>query len=455
MAIEVTIPGLGESVTEVTFLKWSRQDGEFVKDGDPVAEVESDKANADIPASGTGVLKYKSGVAPGTVLKIGALIATIDPSAKPTATVAPAATATVAPAATATAAATPAKPAVGSSPSEANKPLAAPVNSPVNASKLEDLSPAARRAAAEGNVDVAKLTGTGPGGRITKEDIEKTGNGAAAPAAAPVAAAASSSSSVAAPATAAANLSKSNVPSTQSTAPVLTAGGMRRVPMSKIRKKIAENLVRAKNTTAMLTTFNEVDMSAIMKLRTQYKEPFEKKHGIGLGFMSFFVKACAIALKEYERVNGQIEGDDVVLFDNVHMGVAVSTERGLTVPVLKYADQMSFAKVENEIKRVATAARDGKLGIDEMSGGTFTITNGGIFGSLNSTPILNPPQSAILGMHAIVQRPVAIDGKVEIRPMMNLALSYDHRIIDGKESVSFLVRVKQLLEDPTRLLLDV
>ena len=233
------------------------------------------------------------------------------------------------------------------------------------------------------------------------------------------------------------------------------AGGMRRVPMSKIRKRIAETLVRAKNTTAMLTTFNEVDMSAIMKLRATYKESFEKKHGIGLGFMSFFVKACTIALKQYERVNGQLDGDDVLLFDNVHMGVAVSTERGLTVPVVKHANNMSFAKIETEIKRVAIAARDGKLGIDEMSGGTFTITNGGIFGSLNSTPIINPPQSAILGMHAIVERAVVIAGKVEVRPMMNLALSYDHRIIDGKESVSFLVRVKQLLEDPTRLMLDV
>jgi 2-oxoglutarate dehydrogenase E2 component (dihydrolipoamide succinyltransferase) len=225
--------------------------------------------------------------------------------------------------------------------------------------------------------------------------------------------------------------------------------------MSKIRKRIAENLVKAKNTTAMLTTFNEVDMSAIMKLRSTYKESFEKKHGIGLGFMGFFVKAACIGLKEFERVNGQIDGDDVVLFDHVHMGVAVSTERGLTVPVLKNAQNMSFARVESEIKRVAIAARDGKLGIDEMSGGTFTITNGGVFGSLLSTPILNLPQSAILGMHTIQQRPMAVDGKVEIRPMMYLALSYDHRIIDGKESVSFLVRLKQLLEDPQRLLLDV
>jgi 2-oxoglutarate dehydrogenase E2 component (dihydrolipoamide succinyltransferase) len=302
---------------------------------------------------------------------------------------------------------------------------------------VEDLSPATRRAAVEGNVDVSKLSGTGPGGRITKEDVVAAGSSSTAAPSAPVAA----------------QQGQRAVPSTQVQASV--GGGIRRVPMSKIRKRIAETLVRAKNTTAMLTTFNEVDMSAIMKLRATYKESFEKKHGIGLGFMSFFVKACTIGIKQYERVNGQLDGDDVLLFDHVHMGVAVSTERGLTVPVLKHADQMGFAKIESEIKRVATAARDGKLSIDELSGGTFTITNGGIFGSLLSTPILNPPQSAILGMHAIVERPVAIAGKVEIRPMMNLALSYDHRIIDGKESVTFLVRVKQLLEDPTRLMLDV
>jgi len=233
------------------------------------------------------------------------------------------------------------------------------------------------------------------------------------------------------------------------------SAGARRSPMSKLRKRIASNLVQAKNTTAMLTTFNEVDMSAVMALRTKYKESFEKKHGIGLGFMSFFVRASCVALKEFERVNGQIDGDDMILHDHVHMGVAVSTERGLTVPVIRNTHEMSFAKIESEIKRVAAAAKDGKLGLDELSGGTFTITNGGVFGSLLSTPIINIPQSAILGMHSIQSRPVAINDKVEIRPMMYLALSYDHRIIDGKESVSFLVRIKNLLEDPSRLILEV
>ena len=448
MASEEKIPPAGESVNEVTFVKWTRQDGEAVKEGDPIAEVETDKANADLFASSSGVLKYAAGVKIGSVLKIGALFATIDANAKPSASAAtPAAPAHAGPAGTNVATSGPASATAKPTPAAA---AAAPAKSSAN---LDDLSPAARRAAAETNVNLAGLTGTGRGDRITKEDIElaASGNGSAT---------AGSSSAATTPAPTAptkAVAATQPTPVAQGTGPTLIAGtgATRRAPMSKIRKRIAENLVKAKNTTAMLTTFNEVDMSAIMKLRSTYKEVFEKKHGIGLGFMGFFVKACCIGLKEFERVNGQVDGDDVVLFDQVNMGVAVSTERGLTVPVIKNAQTMSFAKIESEIKRVATAARDGKLGIDEMSGGTFTITNGGVFGSLLSTPILNPPQSAILGMHTIQQRPMAVDGKVEIRPMMYLALSYDHRIIDGKESVSFLVRVKQMLEDPTRLMLDI
>jgi 2-oxoglutarate dehydrogenase E2 component (dihydrolipoamide succinyltransferase) len=227
------------------------------------------------------------------------------------------------------------------------------------------------------------------------------------------------------------------------------------VPMTKIRKRIAATLVEAQRTAAILTTFNEVDMSQIMALRSKFKERFQEVHGIGLGFMSFFARAVVLAVREFPRVNGRIDGDDVVYHNFVHLGIAVSTERGLAVPVLRHAEQMGFAKIESEIKRLATAVKDGKLGIQELSGGTFSITNGGVFGSLLSTPILNPPQSGILGMHAIQQRPVAIDGKVEIRPMMYVALSYDHRLVDGRDSVSFLVRVKQFLEDPTRLMLEV
>ena len=445
MASEEKIPPAGESVAEVTFLKFTKADGELVKEGDPIAEVETDKANADLFASASGVFKYAAGVQAGAVLKIGAVFATIDPNAKPSEMKSTPSTGAAhsGPVGTNQAGAK-SHAASDSGTGATSGTLPPPAGAPSKAGNLEDLSPATRRAATEGNVDVIKLAGTGPNGRITKEDVEGTADRAttipaqAAPTTQPAAQPAAKQQ-------------------TQATAPSsgASAGGSRRVPMSKIRKRIAENLVKAKNTTAMLTTFNEVDMSAIMKLRSTYKESFEKKHGIGLGFMGFFVKACCIGLKEFERVNGQIDGDDVILFDHVHMGVAVSTERGLTVPVLKNAQNMSFAKVESEIKRVAGAARDGKLGIDEMSGGTFTITNGGVFGSLLSTPILNLPQSAILGMHTIQPRPMAVDGKVEIRPMMYLALSYDHRIIDGKESVSFLVRLKQLLEDPQRLLLDV
>ena len=465
MASEEKIPPAGESVTEVTFIKFTQPDGAAVNEGDPIAEVETDKANADLFASTKGVLTYAAGIAAGSVIKIGTVFATIDANAK-----------------AAEPKSTPSTGASHSGPVGTNQPSNAPAATgtavtgattgtlppppaaPSKVGNVEDLSPAARRAATEGNVDVSKLAGTGPNGRITKEDVE--GTAAARPATTtaggvPPNAGASQQPSV--PPTPNAPTTQPSQPTqptqfsqpTVQSSPASSANGTRRAPMSKIRKRIAENLVRAKNTTAMLTTFNEVDMTAIMRLREQYKAPFEKRHGIGLGFMSFFVKACCVALRDFERVNGQIDGDDFVLFDYVHMGVAVSTERGLTVPVLKNAQNMGLAKIESEIKRVATAARDGKLGFDEMSGGTFTITNGGVFGSLLSTPILNLPQSAILGMHTIQQRPMAVDGKVEVRPMMYLALSYDHRIIDGKESVSFLVRLKQLLEDPTRLVLDV
>jgi 2-oxoglutarate dehydrogenase E2 component (dihydrolipoamide succinyltransferase) len=238
-------------------------------------------------------------------------------------------------------------------------------------------------------------------------------------------------------------------------APGTEGDGTKRVPMTKIRKKIAERLVQAQQTAAILTTFNEVDLSAIIEIRNKYKEKFEKLHGVGLGFMSFFAKAVVLALKEFPRVNAEIDGDDVVYHNYVNLGIAVSTERGLAVPVLRNVDQMSFATIESEIKRLAAATREGKLGLQELSGGTFTITNGGVFGSLLSTPIINPPQSGILGMHAIIKRPVAINDQVVIRPMMYVALSYDHRLVDGRESVSFLVRVKEYLEDPARLMLEV
>jgi 2-oxoglutarate dehydrogenase E2 component (dihydrolipoamide succinyltransferase) len=298
----------------------------------------------------------------------------------------------------------------------------------------------------ESSLNPADIIATGKGGRLTKEDalahIEAESDVTPFPGATPLPVA-----PAAPPVPGARVLSPPALPT--------AADGTRREPMSRIRRKIAERLVNAQHTAAILTTFNEIDMSAVQELRTRYKDKFTELHGVGLGLMSFFVRACVLALHEFPRVNAFLEGDDVVYHDYVHLGIAVSTERGLTVPVLRNAEQMGFADVESEIKRLATAARDGKLAVDEMSGGTFTITNGGVFGSLLSTPIINPPQSGILGMHTIQKRPVAVGDKVEIHPMMYVALSYDHRMVDGHDSVSFLVRVKQLVEDPARLMLDV
>jgi 2-oxoglutarate dehydrogenase E2 component (dihydrolipoamide succinyltransferase) len=457
-AINVTVPNLGDSVAEATLIKWHRQDGELVQRDQPLCELETDKANADINAPETGVVKRA--VAEGTVVKIGQLIATVDPAGK--ASAAPAAPKTEAKAETkpATAATGQTKDTSLQQPAQSPSATAATAlapnpnlqNAPAAARGADangEFSPAVRRLIEEHHLDASKIPATGPGGRLTKEDVVNyieahDGKAADVDTVAAAQVVRQQQGSMAAPAAQAA-------PSATATA----GDGVRRMPMSKIRKRIAENLVRAQQTAAILTTFNEVDLSAVMEMRKKYKEPFEKSNGVGLGFMSFFVRATCLALKEFPRVNGQIEGDDVVLFDYVNMGIAVSTERGLAVPVLKNADKMGFAKIESEIKRLATAVRDGKLGIQELSGGTFTITNGGIFGSLLSTPIINPPQSGILGMHKIQERPVAVNGQVVIRPMMYVALSYDHRLVDGRESVSFLVKVKEYLEDPARMLIEI
>lgn len=402
---------MGESVTDAVLLKWHKQDGEYVNRDEPLAEMETDKANADINAPLAGILKRIT--TEGTKVRVGDTIATIEPSGVP------------------------AKPETKGSP--------APAATTQPAAKSEDLSPAVRRMVTEHKLDATQIPGTGRGGRITKEDVVNLLD--------------KSNATVTTQQTP--KILEQTAPATNAPPPVdesrsvPSVDGVRRVQMSKIRKRIAENLVKAKTNAAILTTFNEVDMSAIMELRTKYKDKFEKQHGIGLGFMSFFARACCRALREFERVNGSIEGDDILYHDYVHLGIAVSTERGLAVPVLRNADQLSFAKIESEIKRLAIATREGKLGLSELSGGTFTITNGGIFGSMLSTPILNAPQSAILGMHNIVKRAVVVNDQIVIRPMMYVALSYDHRLIDGRESVSFLVRVKEMLEDPTRLLLEV
>jgi 2-oxoglutarate dehydrogenase E2 component (dihydrolipoamide succinyltransferase) len=431
MPTNVDIPALGESVREAVLIKWHKTDGDSVSKDEPLCELETDKANVDVPSPAAGVFRKVKDE--GQTVQIGETVARIDDagSAGNGAT-------------TAVKAAAPA-----SAPAAATAP-AAPAGKP------EELSPAVRRLVEENKLDITKIAATGPGGRVTKEDvlkhIENTGADDAPEAdVVPVAekpAAKPGKPRVESPATPAPPPPAS---------PVLTfdADGTRRTPMSKMRAAIARRLVEAQHTAAILTTFNEVDLTEIMSLRSKYKDRFAEVHGIGLGFMSFFARAVCLGLKEFPRINAFMEGNDIVYHNYVHLGIAVSTDRGLSVPVLRNVQDMSFAKIESEIKRVATATRDNKLSIAELSGGTFTITNGGIFGSLLSTPILTPPQSGILGMHAIVKRPIAVNDKVEIRPMMNLALSYDHRLVDGRESVSFLVRVKQLLEDPARLMLEI
>lgn len=393
MAIEVKVPLLPESVSDATVSVWHKKAGDVVKRDENIVDLETDKVMLEVPAPADGVLKEII-KATGSTVHAQEIIAIIDTSAtaeatKPTAktnaaTTSAAATATVATATKAT-------------------------------------SPSVRRAAAEHDIDVTQVAGTGKGGRVTKENVLSAVSGS----------------------TAATTSMPTGVRSEQ------------RVPMTRIRARIAERLLEVKQSTAMLTTFNEVNMAPVMEIRNRYREKFEKKYNVRLGFMSFFVRACVEALKRSPMVNASIDGTDVVYHGYYDIGVAVSTERGLIVPILRDADKMSMAEIEAKIGEAAEKARAGKLSLEEMQGGTFTVTNGGVFGSLMSTPILNSPQSAILGMHKIQERPVVENGQIVIRPMMYLALSYDHRIIDGKESVTFLVSIKEMLEDPTRLLLEV
>jgi 2-oxoglutarate dehydrogenase E2 component (dihydrolipoamide succinyltransferase) len=451
MPTNVDIPPLGESVSEAVLIRWLKDDGAAVAVAEPLAELETDKANVDLPSPAAGVLRRAKD--PGETVQVGETIARIDEGGAHAAAASASASAHApAPIAPSKGAPAPVKHAAAAQPAPATPaaPAAAATTKP------EDLSPAVRRMVEENRLDASQIKATGPSGRITKEDVQahldaRTENkpapaprGETAPA---QQTAPSAPATQPAPAPAAANQ--------PATAAGFDAAGVKRVPMSKIRKRIADNLVRAQQTAAILTTFNEVDLSTVMAMRAKFKERFQEVHGVGLGLMSFFSRAVVLALKEFPRVNAQLDGDDVVYFNHVHLGIAVSTDRGLAVPVLRNADQMSFAKIETEIKRLANATREGKLGLQELSGGTFTITNGGVFGSLLSTPIINSPQSAILGMHTIQKRPVAVGDKVEVHPMMYVALSYDHRLIDGRESVSFLVRMKEYLEDPARLMLEI
>ncbi len=407
--IEIKVPALGESVTEATVAKWMKQAGETVAADEPICELETDKVTVEVNAPSAGTLEEIK--APeGSNVTIGQVLAILAEGAAPSA----------------------AKPAPRPAVQSATKPAPAPqpVPNPAPAPAAALLSPAVRKMVAEHELEPVTISGTGKGGRITKGDVI-------------------------------AKLEAKTTPAPPIQAPPAAAaaprpGGAReqRVRMTRLRKRIAERLKAAQNTAAMLTTFNECDMSAILKLREQVKDSFEKKHGVRLGFMSFFVKACIAALKEIPAVNAEIDGDDLVYKNHYDIGVAVGTEQGLVVPVLKDADAMSFADIEKKIADLGRRARDGKLTLEDLTGGTFTISNGGVYGSLMSTPILNPPQSGILGMHKTQNRPVAHGDKIEIRPMMYLALSYDHRVVDGREAVTFLVRVKDFIEDPQRLLLE-
>ena len=393
MPVDVVLPELGESVTSAILVEWLKLDGEAVAVDEPIAVIETDKADVELPAPSSGVLHTLR--ADGDTIEIGETIATIAEDSAPTVS------------------------------REARTPVAE-ATAPGADAPTDALSPAVRRLVTEHDLDPTTLTGTGKAGRLTKEDVLAQLD-SAPPEPEPEPAA----------------------------PPAPSVAGERREPMSQIRTRIAQRLVSAQQTAAMLTTFNEVDMSGIFELRGKYKETFAEVHGVSLGLMSFFVRACAIALGDFPDVNASIDGADIVYRDYVNMGIAVGTDRGVVVPILKSAERMSFATIESEIKRVALSAREGKLGLNELSGGTFTITNGGVFGSLLSTPILTPPQTGILGMHAIQNRPIAVGDEVVIRPMMYLALTYDHRIIDGQTSVTFLVRVKNLLEDPARMMLEV
>jgi 2-oxoglutarate dehydrogenase E2 component (dihydrolipoamide succinyltransferase) len=400
--IDIKVPSPGESISEVRIAQWLVKSGDVVEKDQVIAEIDSDKATLELSAEAEGKIEVLA--AADATVNVGDVVARIDTSVKAEKSASAKASADEEPKAQAPA-------------PEAKKPAAAPAAAPAGATAAH-ATPVAKAVMADKGIAANTVKGSGPNGRIMKSDVEAYVSGGV-------------------------------------TAPLMNGwGGSRdnqRTKMTTLRKKVAERLVSVKNTTAMLTTFNEVDMSAVMAMRDKYKDKFKEQKGVNLGFMSFFTKAVTEALRQFPAVNGQIDGDEIITHDYADIGIAVSSPKGLMVPVVRNAERMSLAEIEGAIKALAVKARDGKLTIDEMTGGTFTITNGGVFGSMLSTPIINPPQSAILGMHNIVERPIAVNGQVVIRPIMYVALSYDHRIIDGKESVSFLVKVKEMIEDPTKM----
>jgi 2-oxoglutarate dehydrogenase E2 component (dihydrolipoamide succinyltransferase) len=426
MATNIVVPALGESVTEATVAKWTKAVGDPVQRDETLAELETDKVTLEVYASTAGRLSEIRAPA-GATVEVGAVLGVIESADG--AAIAPA------PAAAPAEPAAPAAPSAPAAAAPAEAPAAAAPAGPATStpSAPEMLAPSVRKIVAESGIDISGAQGSGKEGRLTKADAaalaeiaRETRKAATAPA-----------------------------PITQApAAPRAPHEREERVRMTRLRKRIAERLKQAQETAAMLTTFNEVDMSRILALRNAYKESFEKRHGVKLGFMSFFVKAAITALKEIPAVNAEMDGDDIIYKNHYDIGVAVGTEQGLVVPVVRDADRMSFAEVEKKIAELGKRARDGKLAIEDLTGGTFTISNGGVYGSLMSTPILNPPQSGILGMHKTMPRPVAVGDRAEIRPMMYLALSYDHRVIDGREAVTFLVRLKECIEEPERILLD-
>ena len=396
MAKDLVVPTLGESVTEATVSKWLKQVGDSVKADEPVVELETDKVSVSVPSPETGILS-EIRIQAGTTVNVGAVLGSVGAG---------------------TASASKKEPAKASEPIKVSEPVKSKTVE-VLTSKKEILSPAVKRIVEEKRIDINTISGSGRDGRILKGDL----------------------------------LEAMGLPSSPSKARV-TKGDEERVKMTRLRSTIAKRLKEAQNNAAMLTTFNEVDMSRIIEMRAEYKDGFQKRYGVKLGFMSFFVRSCVEALKAFPIINAEIQQDEIVYKNYYNIGVAVGTEKGLVVPVVRDADELSFADIEKQIIALGEKAKTGQLSIEELQGGTFTITNGGIYGSMLSTPILNPPQSGVLGMHNIVQRAVVVDGKVEVRPIMYLALSYDHRIIDGKDAVSFLVRVKEYLEDPRRLFLN-
>jgi 2-oxoglutarate dehydrogenase E2 component (dihydrolipoamide succinyltransferase) len=457
VTVEVKVPHLAESITDATLAEWLKPDGQPVKQDEPIATLETDKAAVEIAATESGVLHHLRRM--GEVVRVDDVLARIEPGGvragapatwtKPEGVqvLAPAASGGGAPAPAARTESAPAPEPLAASPAPSPEPVAPGANAPL-------LSPAVRRLVEQHGIDPALVTGTGRGGRVLKEDVlmhlERGPRRVEAEPVAPGSSAVTVSEPYARPA-----LEPVRAEAPASTPSASPSGGERVVPMNRIRQRIAERLVESQRTTATLTTFNEVDMSAIVALRAHWRESFERRHGVRLGLMSFFARACVLALGEIREVNAEIRGSDIVYHDFVHLGVAVQTERGLVVPVVHDAHRLSFADLEREIARLAAKAREYRLSLEDLAGGTFTLSNGGVFGSLLSTPILNPPQSGILGMHKIEKRPVVIDDQVVVRPMMYVALSYDHRLVDAGQSVVFLVRVKEKLENPERMMLEI